>query len=366
MINSKFLEPIKGEPDKERLFAAFKRKKVDRAPNLEILIEDKHIEKFLGRYAGNSLAIGGDPAKGEVSDKIRPMFPNDFIDLCNIIGQDAMIFDAGLLTPFYREDSDGNLMPVLDKSVKNKEDFKKVKLLSDKQINKAVKFVKEYKETIALRKSKIAIIPCYGCIFQTLYEFLFKMNDFMMLCYEDRIFIEEMLELSTVHYEKMTKAVVEAGADAVFPADDVAFRTGLFIPPKLFKEMWVPRMARIFKPALDANIPIIFHSDGKIDEIVNDLIEMGLDCLNPMDPSGIDYADYKNRFGNRLSFCGNVNVDLLSNGTPEEIYADVKKHMDIMKPGYGYIIGSSHSIVNYIPHENVIAYFNAIHEYGQY
>ena len=165
MINSKFLEPINGEPDKEKLFAAFKRKKVDRVPNLEILIEDKHIEKFLGRYAGNSLAIGGDPAKGEVSDNIRPMYPDDFIDLCNLVGQDAMIFDAGLLTPFYRGNNDGNLMPVLDKSVANKEDFKKIKLLSGKQIDKTVKFIKEYKETIAKRKSKIAIIPCYGCIF---------------------------------------------------------------------------------------------------------------------------------------------------------------------------------------------------------
>ena len=100
----------------------------------------------------------------------------------------------------------------------------------------------------------------------------------------------------------MTKAVVGVGAAAVSPADDVAFRTGLFILPKLFKEIWVPRMARIFKPALDSNVPIIFHSDGKIDEIVDDLIEMGLDCLNPMDPSGIDYAGYKKRFGNRLSF----------------------------------------------------------------
>ncbi|MCL5072026.1 MAG: hypothetical protein M1308_14210, partial [Actinobacteria bacterium] len=55
------LEKYIGKPDKERLIAAFKRKKVDRVPNLEILIEDQHVEKFLGRYAGNTLGIGGDP-----------------------------------------------------------------------------------------------------------------------------------------------------------------------------------------------------------------------------------------------------------------------------------------------------------------
>ena len=366
MINSKTVDPYIGEPDKERLFSAFKRKSVDRVPNLEILIEDKHVEAFLGKYAGNTLAIGGDPAKGEVSDDIRPMYPDNFINLCNIIGQDAMIFDGGLLTPFSRKDEDGSLVPVLDKSVKTKDDFKKLVLESDKQINKAVKYVKEYKDTVKKRNSRIGISCAYGCIFQTLYEFLFKMNDFMVMVYEERDFVEEMLEISTEHYEKFTKAVVKAGIDFIFPADDVAFRTGLFIPPKIFKEIWVPRMARIFEPAINAGIPVLFHSDGKIDEIVNDLLDMGLDCLNPMDPSGIDYSDYKERFGNRLCLSGNINVELLSKNKPEDIAADVKKHMDIMKPGSGYVIGSSHSIVNYIPHENVIAYFNAIHEYGKY
>ena len=57
-------EPYEGEPDINRLLGAFKREKIDRVPNFEVLIEDQHVEKMLGRYAGNTLAIGGDPAKG--------------------------------------------------------------------------------------------------------------------------------------------------------------------------------------------------------------------------------------------------------------------------------------------------------------
>jgi len=95
-------------------------------------------------------------------------------------------------------------------------------------------------------------------------------------------------------FVKMTKALVAAGVDFVFPADDVAhLRRAFFIPPKLFKEIWVKRMARIFEPAVNAGIPIMFHSDGRIDDIVEDLIEMGLNCLNPLDPYGIDYRVYK-------------------------------------------------------------------------
>ena len=94
---------------------------------------------------------------------------------------------------------------------------------------------------------------------------------------------------------------------------------------------------------------------------------MGLNCLNPMDPYGVNYADYKARYGDRLCLSGNVDIEFpLSKGTPEDVDADVKKHMDVLKPGNGYVATVSHSVVNYISHENVIAYLNAIHKYGKY
>ncbi|MCL4417934.1 MAG: hypothetical protein M1365_14820 [Actinobacteria bacterium] len=368
VINTITIDSYIGEPDIKRLIAAFKREPVDRVPNFEVLYEDQHVEKFLGRYAGNTLAFGGDPAKGVVDpDIVRPMFPNDFIDLCEIIGQDAMVFDAGIWTPFKRKDENGKLVPVSDRSIKTRRDFESLILDSERQINDAVKYVKEYKDTLAKRKSKIGVGCIYGCISQTPYEFMVGMNDFMMMVYEDRQLVEDMLEVSTQHFVKMTKALIEARVDFVWPADDVAFKTGLFIPPKIMKEIWVPRMARIMEPAVNAGIPVMFHSDGKIDDIVEDLIDMGLGCLNPMDPYGVDYRQYKNKYGSRLCLSGNVDIEFpLSKGTPGDVDKDVKEHMDVLKPGYGYVATCSHSIVNYIPHENVIAYLNAIHKYGIY
>jgi uroporphyrinogen-III decarboxylase len=368
MIEKKFIEPYKGEPDIERLLAAFRREPVDRVPNLEILIEDKHVEKFLGKYAGNTMAFGGDPSKGVVDhDTMRPMYPDDYIDLCNIIGQDAMIFDGWDWTPFKRKDNTGKLIQVSDRSVKKRKDFEALIIDSDAQAINAVKYIKEYREAIKRRNSKLGISCNYACILQTLYEFVVGMNDFMIMVLDDRGLVEDMLEVSTEHTVKVTKAMVKAGVDFLFPNDDVAFNGGLFIPPKIFKEMWIPKMARIIEPAVNAGIPVFFHSDGKIDDIVEDLIEMGVDCLNPMDPSSVNYRDYKKRFGSKLCLSGNVDIGFpLVNGTPEEIDRDVKEHMDILKPGYGYVASCSHSIVNYIPHNNVITYYNAIHRYGKY
>ena len=209
MINSKTIEPFIGEPDVERLIAAFRRQPVDRVPNFEVLLEDQHVEKFLGKPAGNTLAYGGDPAKGVVDpDVVRPMYPDDFIDLCNIIGQDAMVFDAGLWAPFKRKDENGKMVQVADRSVKNRKDFEELTLDSDRQISDAVKYVKEYKDTLKRRKSKIGVACLYGCITQTPYEFLIGMNDFMMMVYEDRDLVEDILEIETEHFVKLTKAII--------------------------------------------------------------------------------------------------------------------------------------------------------------
>lgn len=367
MTESSKILPYEGGLDKERLLSALRREKVDRVPNFEILIEDTHVEKILGRYAGNTLSYGGDPAKGANAEAGRPMYPKDFIELCKIIGQDAMMFDGGLWTPYKKQDANGNWVSAFDKSIKTRKDYRFLKLDSKAQIDATISYVREYKEEVKKQNINIGVTALFGCLIQTLYEFVVGMNDFMMMAYEDRDLVEEMLEDSTVHFVNLSKALVAEKVDFLFPADDVAFKTGLFIPPKIFKEMWVPRMARIFEPALNANIPIMFHSDGKIDDIVEDLINMGLNCINPMDPYGIDYHDYKKRYGSRLCLSGNFDVEFpLGNGTPDEVDADVKERMEVMKPNYGYVATCSHSIVNYIPHANYIAYINAIHKYGKY
>ena len=367
MIETKKLLPYQGQPDKERLLAALKREPVDRVPNFEVLMEDSHVEKFLGRYAGNTLAVGGDPAKGADAEQGRPMYPNDFLDLCELTGQDAMMFDGGLWTPYRKKDEQGNLVPAYSRDIKTAADYHSLVIDSDAQIEATVSYIKEYKDAVKDRGSKVGVTCLFGCLIQTLYEFVIGMNDFMMMVYEQRDLVEEMLEDSTIHFVKLAQAAVDAGVDFLFPADDIAFKTGLFIPPKIMREMWVPRMARIFEPALNAGIPVMFHSDGKLDDIVEDLIDIGLNCLNPLDPYGIDYADYKARFGGRLCLSGNMDIEFpLSKGTPSDVEADVKAHMETLKPGYGYVATCSHSLVNYIPHENIIAYYNSIHKYGKY
>jgi 5-methyltetrahydrofolate--homocysteine methyltransferase len=361
-------EPYKGEPDINRLLNAFKHRKIDRVPNFEVLIEDKHVEKILGRYAGNTLAIGGDPAKGvEESEGARPMHAKDYLELCRIIGQDAMIVEA-IWTPFKLRHEDGHLSLAADRSIKSRRDFKeRIVPPTDDDIEDKMQYIREYRRELDRSGTKVGLCVLLGAYFQTLYEFMIGIEDCMTLVYKDRDFIEELLETGTWYWVKFVKRALEEGVDFIWPADDVAFKTGLFLPPEIMKEMWLPHLQRIIEPAVNSGVPVMFHSDGKIDDIVPWLADIGVDCIQPMDPYGIDYRDYKKRFGSLVCLAGNIDIEFpLAHGTPEDVERDVKAHMEVLKPGGGYVATSSHSIVNYISHENFVAMVNAIHRYGSY
>lgn len=360
------IEPFIGGSNKQRLIDCIRGKPVDRVPNLEVLLEEKHVEKLLGRYAGNTMGIGGDPAKGNASAEqtLRPMYPKDSLEICRIIGQDAMILEA-TWTPFKHRLVDGTIAPITDRSIKTKEDIASIIWPTEADLEERLRYVREYVR--AAQGTNIAVMLSGFCIFQTLYEFVIGLHDCMIMLMEDRDTFEYLMRRSADYFAELVRRAIKEGVDIVGAGDDFAFKSGLFVRPELFEEIWRPHFDRILAPARDAGAPILFHSDGKIDDAVEMLLDMGIECITPMDPSGIDYRDYKKRFGRRVSLHGNIDLTWpLSSGTPQDVEKDVKAHMDVLKPGGRWIAGSSHSIGNFIPHENFIAMINAIHNYGVY
>ena len=359
------IEPFAGEPNKERLIAAMRGESVDRVPNFEILIEDEHVEKLLGRKAGNTLGVGGDPAKGsEASEGTRPMYPEDYIELCRIIGQDAIAME-NFWTPLKHVRADGSIGLITDRSIKNRADIGRIIWPTADDLEERLRYVRDY--VAAAKGTGIGVILGGFCIFQTLYEFVIGMHDCMVMLMEEQDLFEELMSRSADYYVELVKRAIEEGVDMFFAADDFAFKSGLLVRPQHFEEIWRPHFDRILAPMRDAGTPIMFHSDGKIDDGMEMLLDMGVDCITPMDPSGIDYRDYKKRYGHRVTLHGNIDLAWpLATGSPEDVERDVKDHMEVLKPGGRWIAGCSHSIVNYIPHENFITMINAIHKFGRY
>ena len=360
-----FIEPFVGEANIERLLTVLRGEIPDRVPNFEILIEDQHVERLLGRQAGNTLGVGGDPAKGsEAADGVRPMCPKDYIELCQSIGQDAIAME-NFWTPIKQRLPDGSLKLLNDRSFNSRADLERVVWPDESDMEERLQHVREY--VAAAAGTNIGVIFCGACIWQTLYEFVIGLQDAMIMMIEDIELFEELMSRSADYFAELIGRVVAEGVDLFFLADDFAYNKGMFVEPKLFERLWRPHFDRIMAPARNAGIPILFHSDGKIDNGVEMLIDMGANCITPMDPSGVNYEDYKKRYGDRVTLHGNIDITWpLVEGTPEDVEKDVKAHMDVLKPGGRWIAGSSHSVVNYIPHENFIAMINAFHKHGLY
>jgi uroporphyrinogen-III decarboxylase len=365
-VNTHDIEAYRGKPDKGRLIATYRGEPTDRVPNFEVLIEDDHVTRLLGHPAGNTLGVGGEAAKGaDVGETVeRPMLPEDYIALCRMIGQDCICVEC-MWTPIHRRTEDGALTGFYDRSLKSRKDLERIVWPGEDDMERTLGYVREYVRAVS--GTDIGVALCGASMFQTLYEFVIGMHDCMIMTMEEPELLEELMERSADYYEELFKRGVAEDIDILFLGDDFAYNGGLFVPLSTFERIWRPAYERIMAPALRAGIPIKFHSDGKLDEAMEMLLEMGFSCINPLDPSGIDYRDYKKRYGHRVTLSGGIDLTYpLIKGTPEDVERFVQDLCTVMKPGGRWEAASSHSIVNYIPHENFVTMINAIHKYGRY
>ena len=228
-----------------------------------------------------------------------------------------------------------------------------------------MQYVREY--VAAAKGTGLGVVFLCATIFQTLYEYVIGVNDCMVMTVDDRDLLEELISRSADYFAELTRRAVAAGVDVLHGADDFAFKTGLFVRPQIFEQICRPHYDRVLAPAREAKIPIIFHSDGKINDAIEMLIDLGVTAIAPMDPSGIDYRDYKKRYGTRLTLVGNIDITWpLVEGTPADVEHDVREHLKALKPRGRWVAASSHSIVNWIPHDNFITMINILHKEGVY
>ncbi len=153
-----------------------------------------------------------------------------------------------------------------------------------------------------------------------------------------------------------------AGVDIVITGDDVAGQNGMLIKPALWREFLKPRLAatvRAVKSA-DPDVFVFYHSDGNVEAVVPELIEIGIDILNPVQPECMDPAAIKRRYGDRLAFWGTVSVQrTIPFGSPAEVRAEVQARIRPVACGGGLILAPAHVLGPETPWENVVAFFEA-------
>ncbi|MCL7452962.1 MAG: methyltransferase [Anaerolineae bacterium] len=212
-----------------------------------------------------------------------------------------------------------------------------------------------------------------GHIFQAA-QSLRGWEQFLVDLLVDRTLAEALLDrLVEANIRRFARYAETVGryVDVIHFEDDLGMQDRPLLRPSLYRDVVKPYHARLFRFArAQCDAFILFHSDGAIAPLIPDLIDMGIDALNPIQVSaaGMNTACLKREFGKDLTFWGAAcdSQTVLPFGTPQEVADEVRRRIDDLAPGGGFILAPVHNVQAGVPVENVVAMFEAAHQHRRY
>jgi len=172
-----------------------------------------------------------------------------------------------------------------------------------------------------------------------------------------------ILEIPYRYHLAAAKRLVELGVDMIWTGDDIGSQRGMMISPAHWRTYLKPRMAEFIAElkGINPDLKLAYHSDGDVGDIIPELIEIGVDVLNPIQPACMDPAEIKREYGNQLCFWGSLDEQhTLPFGTPEEVRREVEQRLRTIGRGGGLIIGPTHHVQLDTPMENFQAMIDTI------
>jgi uroporphyrinogen decarboxylase len=159
--------------------------------------------------------------------------------------------------------------------------------------------------------------------------------------------------------------------DLITLSDDLGSQKGALLSPKMYREMIKPYHAELISAIKEyGKVKIFFHSCGDVYSLLPDLIDAGVDVLNPVQVSAGEMADtarLKREYGGRLTFCGGIDTRwVMPRGTPDDVRGEVRRRIKDLAPGGGYIAATVHCIQPDVPPENIVAMCEEVQAAGRY
>jgi uroporphyrinogen decarboxylase len=218
----------------------------------------------------------------------------------------------------------------------------------------------------------IPLSQSYGGILETAL-WLRGYADFYMDLASDAPECSYLLDAITEYFIAFNTRYLDAArgqCDILAIGDDYGMQDRLLMAPEHWRKHIKPRYARLLACVKSRfpSIRIFHHSCGAITEILGDLIDIGVDIINPIQPlaRGMDPVLLKREFGRRITFHGGIDVQrLLPFGTPDEIRGEVNRRLEVLSADGGYIIAPSHNIQAGTPEENILAFYDAVKEFQE-
>ncbi|MCL2832757.1 MAG: hypothetical protein FWD78_06275 [Treponema sp.] len=173
-----------------------------------------------------------------------------------------------------------------------------------------------------------------------------------------------LLDKITDFQVALAKRYIKLGVNCGRTVDDYGMQTAMLMSPEIWRKTFKPRLAKIVSVYRNAGLPMIHHSCGNITEIAGDLIEIGVNVINPVQPKAMNLESLAQKYGDKISFFGGIcNQELLPLGTPEEINFTVGETVKLLGKYSRYIIAPSNGIGADVPQENIDAFLKAAQKY---
>ena len=333
------------DSDKNRLIRTFNRQKTDRVPYFEYFYFNSPLVNYVldtnvteeypdwDTALQFAMAVGMDAVVGTV---VR-WYPGEVMD--------------GVASDGTRHYSGGNLS--------NMEAFNN----SPPPIGEALEILDQRIEK--LKQTSIGNFVYVTHFFPALHVSM-GLENFCTKLYDDFEFVEHMADKVFEYLYEGVKEACKRSIDFLFIDCDCAFKTGLMINPNMFYKIWYERTKLLISPAKEKGIPVTFHSDGDLRELLPLLVELGFSAIHPVEPAANDIYEIKQEYGDRICIMGNIDVaGVLAYGSSQDVERDVEEHIKRLAPGGGYVCGSSTHCFYGLPVENCFAMINALHRHGK-
>jgi uroporphyrinogen decarboxylase len=336
------------DSDKNRFLRTIQWEPTDRIPNLETLFESRHVDSILHKRLGkNSWEIA----------------PADQVELALRTGIDMLFVGGyGKFGQQYKTMDDGSNQYV-DGTIKNRRDLAHWDFAFDFR-KRLGKFENDLRNLVhETRKTKVGVAVAIRSVFA---DSTLSMGtlDFMLSLYDDPELIVKMMDLYLDFALRIIEIISWYPVDLVLIDDDLADSHGLMIGEAKIRELWLPRTKIIVEKLNSHGLPYIGHCCGKLDEVIPMLIELGYLAVHPIQPTCNDIYVLRAQYGRRIAFIGNIDIlETLSLGSEEKVRKEVLEHLTRLGKDGGYVLSSSHTMVNSVAVSNYEAMLKTLREF---
>jgi len=368
---------------RERVFSALYLEEPDRVPMWEAAVNATVAEKIVGRKYPPIQANPPWPETFKIDrDKmvklsveghilcykklhfdILSIFPSPPKDFKPTLPKENVIIDEWGATYRYIPETDQAF--VIDHPIKAPEDLEKYYFPDPNADGRTD--IPEIAVKMA-EKEDLAV----SCWLPGLCEFtvanLMGLRSFALFLHKYPNLLEKILNSLTIFIIKLGKALIDVGVEVLWFGNDTANRNGPFLPPRLHKKFFVPRLKKSVDSFHRKGAKVIQHSDGKVDMLMEDWLFIGVDAIHPFEPQAeMDIAQIKRSYGDKVCIMGNIDVShTLPFGSKDDVRNEVIEKIKACAPNGGYVLTSSNSIFKAIPVENVMTMVKTCLSYGIY